>query len=189
MNNGTSVDHVLRASRARCEDGVKRTLPSTDEARTVSSMSQRSVYAAEAAVMLLTLGLVAVGTIVGFIVGRESGSPSISAPAGHSGAGLPAHEFGDPAVGAKLFVSKGCADCHSYGGRGGTDAPPLDYMAGHLSAREVADMSGQIWNHLPAMLEHFKEEGLAVPTFADDQMADLVAYLHSEPASSGSASG
>lgn len=139
--------------------------------------------------MLIVIGLVAVGTTVGFIVGRGSDSSSSAVPAGHSGAGLPAHEFGDAAVGAKLWVSKGCADCHSYGGQGGTDAPPLDYMAGHLSASEVADMSGQIWNHLPAMLEHFEEEGLPVPTFSGDQMGDLVAYLHSEQASSGSASG
>ena len=153
-------------------------------------MSQRGTYVVEAAMMLLMLGLVAVGTTVGFIVGRESGPSSAeSAPPGHSGAGLPAHEFGDPAVGAKLFVSKGCADCHSYGGQGGTDAPPLDYMAGHLSAREVADMSGQIWNHLPAMLEHFEEEGLPVPTFADEQMADLIAYLHSNSAAAGPTSG
>ena len=136
--------------------------------------------------MLAVLFLVAVGSTAGFIVGRESGSSSSSsAPAGHSGAGLPAHEFGDPAVGARLFVAKGCADCHSYAGKGGTDAPPLDYMAGHLSAREVADMSGQIWNHLPAMLMHFREEGLPVPTFADEQMADLVAYLHSKAAAPG----
>lgn len=140
--------------------------------------------------MLLMLGLVAVGTTVGFIVGRESGSSSTSSvPAGHRGTGLPADEFGDPARGAQLFVSKGCADCHSYGGKGGTDAPPLDFMAGHRSARDIANMSGRLWNHLPAMLEHFKEEGLPVPTFADDQMADLVAYLHSEPGASGSPPG
>lgn len=135
--------------------------------------------------MLAVLFLVAVGSTAGFIVGRESGSSSSAAPAGHSGAGLPAHEFGDPAVGARLFVAKGCADCHSYAGKGGTDAPPLDYMAGHLSAREVADMSGQIWNHLPAMLEHFQEEDLPVPKFSDEQMADLVAYLHSDQAAPG----
>lgn len=136
--------------------------------------------------MLLVLFLVAVGSTAGFIVGRESGSSSSSAAAaGHSGAGLPAHEFGDPAVGARLFVSKGCADCHSYGGKGGTDAPPLDFMAGHLSAREVADMSGRIWNHLPAMLMHFREEGLPVPKFSDGQMADLIAYLHSAAAAPG----
>lgn len=140
--------------------------------------------------MLVAVGLVAVGTTVGFIVGRDSSSPSpSSAPAGHSGADLPAHEFGDPAQGARLFVSKGCADCHTFRGRGGTDAPPLDFMAGHLSAREIADMSGRIWNHLPVMLDRFKEEGLSVPTFADDQMANLVAYLHSEPAPTGQLSG
>lgn len=153
-------------------------------------MSKGATEAAEAALVLIVLFLVAVGTAAGFIVGRESASPSTSsAPRGHSGAGLPAHEFGDPVQGARLFVSKGCADCHSYGGKGGSDAPPLDYMAGHLSAQEVANMSGQIWNHLPAMLEHFKEEGLPVPNFADEQMADLVAYLHSERASTGSTSG
>ena len=145
----------------------------------------RAPYVIEAIAMLVALGLVAVGTAAGFVVGRDSKStvtPATAAPAGHSGAGLAAQEFGDPVVGRRLFVSKGCADCHSYGGKGGTDAPPLDYMAGHLSAREVADMSGQIWNHLPAMLGHFKDENIPLPTFEADQMADLVAYLHSESA-------
>ena len=147
----------------------------------------RAPYVFEAIAMLVMLGLVAVGTTAGFIVGRDSktssGAPVTTAPAGHSGSGLAAHEFGDPAVGARLFASKGCADCHSYGGKGGTDAPPLDDMAGHLSAREVADMSGQIWNHLPVMLQHFKKEGIPVPTFQADEMADLVSYLHSERSS------
>lgn len=144
-------------------------------------MSERAASVLEAVVVLIVLGLIAIGTTVGFVVGRESAEPSrTSPPTGHSGAGLPAHEFGDPSRGERLFESKGCADCHSYAGRGGTDAPPLDFMAGHLSAREVADMSGRIWNHLPAMLEHFEEEGLPVPTFAEEEMADLVAFLHSE---------
>lgn len=144
----------------------------------------RSTDVVEAILVLIVLGLLLVATAAGFIIGRSSAEPdTVSAatvPGGHSGAGLPAHEFGDPVRGAALFESKGCSDCHSYAGKGGTDAPPLDYMSGHLSAREVADMSGQIWNHLPAMLMHFEEEGLPVPTFQDDQMADLVAYLHSQ---------
>lgn len=139
--------------------------------------------------MLMVVGLVAVGTTVGFIVGHESASSSSQAPEGHSGVGLPAHEFGDPVRGEQLFVSKGCADCHSYGGQGGTDAPPLDYMRGHLSAREVADMSGQIWDHLPAMIERFRSEGAPMPTFTDGQMADLIAYLHSLPSGATTASG
>lgn len=138
------------------------------------------------------LGLTVVGGLVGFAVGHytqpsvaSAPTTAVSAPPGHSGAGLPAHEFGDAARGAKLFVSKGCADCHSYAGRGGTDAPPLDYMAGHLSAREIANMSGTIWNHVPVMLPHFQEEGIPFPTFTDYQMADLVAYLHSKPTGRG----
>ncbi len=147
--------------------------------------------------MLLAVGLAFGAAVLGFAVGREWGDdgPEVAAaatPAGHSGSGLPPHEFGDPAVGVRLFISKGCASCHSYGGAGGTDAPPLDFMSGHLSAREVANMSGRIWNHLPAMLGHFEEEGIPYPIFAGDEMADLVAYLHSEgqePASGASGGG
>jgi len=143
---------------------------------------------AEVLMVFVMLGLALAAGVAGYLVGRgsaESGAATVAttAPEGHIGAGLPAHEFGDPLRGAALFESKGCADCHSYAGKGGTDAPPLDYMSGHLSAREIADMSGQIWNHLPAMLVHFKEEGLPVPTFRDEQMADLVAFLHSEQSS------
>ena len=143
--------------------------------------------ARKALIALVALGVVIVVGVAGFAVGRaskDSGETPAGlaepAPEGHRGAGLPPQEFGDPVRGAALFESKRCADCHSYAGKGGTDAPPLDFMSGHLSAREVANMSGRIWNHLPAMLHHFKEEGIAVPTFEDDEMADLIAYLHSE---------
>ena len=140
---------------------------------------------AEVLMVLIVLGLAFVGALAGFIVGRASAEPettvAITAPAGHIGTGLPVHEFGDPVRGAILFESMSCAMCHSLAGKGGTDAPPLDSMRGHLSAREVANMSGQIWNHLPTMLSQFEEEGVPFPTFTGDQMADLVAYLHSEP--------
>lgn len=109
---------------------------------------------------------VAVGVGAGYIVGhasRTSAAPAVAA--GQVGTPLTPTELGDATVGAQLFVSKGCADCHSYGGKGGSDAPPLDFMSGHLSARDVAEMSGRIWNHLPAMLGHFEEEGVAVRTF------------------------
>jgi len=141
-----------------------------------------------AGVLIATaIAVIAAGALIGFAIGHYTKSSAASpttettAPTqGHSGAGLPATEFGDPSRGAKLFVSKGCSDCHSYGGTGGTDAPPLDYMAGHLSAREIANMSGTIWNHVPAMLPHFQEEGIPFPTFTDFEMADLIAYLHSK---------
>lgn len=119
----------------------------------------------------------------GFAVGRESGdngSPAAETDTiGHVGEDLTPQTFGDPVKGERLFASKGCADCHSFAGKGGMDAPPLDSMSGHLSAREVADMSGLIWNHLPMMLSAFEEEGIPFPTFAETEMSDLVAYLHS----------
>jgi mono/diheme cytochrome c family protein len=132
----------------------------------------------------------AAAALLGWAVGDQRASktktvtvstqPGMSAPAGHmGGANLAIAQIGDPARGARLWETKRCSDCHSYGGRGGEDAPPLDYMRGHMSAREIADMSGQVWDHLPAMLPHFREEKIPVPTFTQGEMADLIAFLHS----------
>ncbi len=155
-------------------------------------MKRHSSHAVEAAIVLVALALIFGAAIGGFAVGNEWGDDSggealATDTSGHVGEGLPPEAFGDPAKGAALFESKGCADCHSYAGKGGTDAPPLDFMSGHLSGRDVAIMSGRIWNHLPAMLPHFEEEGIPFPSFQDDEMPDLIAYLHSE--SSGATAG
>jgi cytochrome c2 len=134
--------------------------------------------------------LVATAAALGWAVGNQTAGKTktvtaaaqttMAAPAGHMGGpNLPLAQIGDPARGARLWQSKRCSDCHSYAGRGGEDAPPLDYMRGHMSAREIADMSGQIWDHLPAMLSHFREEKIPVPTFTQGEMADLIAFLHS----------
>lgn len=134
--------------------------------------------------------LVALAALLGWAVGNQTASRTktvtaasqgtMAAPAGHMGGpSLPIAQIGDPARGARLWESKRCSDCHSYGGRGGEDAPGLDFMRGHMSAREIADMSGQIWDHLPAMLPHFREEKIPVPTFTQGEMADLIAFLHS----------
>ena len=147
---------------------------------------RRTPDSLEALVVLVALALAVGLGAAGWFVGHEwRTSPSSSetlaaAPAGHTGAGLPAAAFGDPANGAQLWEDKGCADCHSVNGQGGTDAPPLDYMKQHVSVKEVANMAGVIWNHLPAMLPHFEEEGIPVPTFEGDEMADLIAFLHGD---------
>jgi mono/diheme cytochrome c family protein len=130
----------------------------------------------------------AAAALIGWAVGRQTapGRTTMavglvaSVPAGHMGGpNLPIAQIGDPARGARLWQEKRCSDCHSYGGRGGKDAPPLDFMRGHMSAREIADMSGKIWDHMPAMLLHFREEKIPVPAFAQGEMADLIAFLHS----------
>jgi mono/diheme cytochrome c family protein len=143
--------------------------------------------------------LVAIAAALGWAVGNQTASNTktvtvsaqgaMTTPAGHmGGASLPVSQIGDPARGARLWQSKRCSDCHSYGGRGGEDAPPLDFMRGHMSAREIADMSGQIWDHLPAMLPHFREEKIPVPTFTQGEMADLIAFLHSGKGAKATAS-
>jgi mono/diheme cytochrome c family protein len=123
--------------------------------------------------LLLVLGvvvLVGAGVLIGILVkGGENHSATESLQAG---------SIGDPTRGRELFVSQGCSMCHTYEGRGGADAPSLDFMQGKLSATDIADMSGTIWNHVPAMKAAFAEEGIPFPTFESNQMADLIAYLH-----------
>jgi mono/diheme cytochrome c family protein len=144
----------------------------------------------EGVFMVTILAVAGAAGLIGWFVGHEMGSASSngvtsstateqSAPGGHAGgANLAVADIGNATRGAQLFDSKGCSDCHSFNGQGGNDAPPLDGMMGHLSASEVASMSGDIWNHLPQMIHHFEEEGIAVPTFSGNEMADLIAYLH-----------
>lgn len=97
------------------------------------------------------------------------------------GQDLTSSAIGDSAKGVQMFEQKRCSDCHSYDGKGGGDAPPLDFMKGRLSASEIANMAGTLWNHEPQMLSYFEQHGIPVPTFADDEMADLIAYLHGGP--------
>jgi cbb3-type cytochrome oxidase cytochrome c subunit len=69
---------------------------------------------------LLILGavvLVGVGVLIGVLI--ESGESSST-----SGT-LQASDIGNVTEGRELFVSQGCAMCHTYEGRGGSDAPDL----------------------------------------------------------------
>ncbi len=121
---------------------------------------------------LLALGavcLVGTGVLIGALI--EGGS---SSPPGT----LEADEIGNVKDGRELFVSQGCGMCHSFEGQGGSDAPPLDFMKGELTAGEIANMSGLIWNHVPIMQEAFKAEHIPFPEFSGSQMASLIAYLH-----------
>ena len=121
--------------------------------------------------VLGAVALIGVGVLVGILVeGRDDGDSNDGQ--------LQASSIGDPTRGRQLFVSQGCAMCHTYEGQGGTDAPNLDFMRGRLSATDIADMSGTIWNHVPAMEAAFAEENIPFPTFEKNQMADLIAYLH-----------
>ncbi len=88
-----------------------------------------------------------------------------------------AREFrsaGDPERGKKVFADKGCARCHAIFGRGAAIGPDL----GKAELRgSVTQLAGRMWNHWPAMAEAMGALGMAPPTFREEEMADLFAFL------------
>jgi mono/diheme cytochrome c family protein len=81
---------------------------------------------------------------------------------------------GEPEAGRRLFAGKGCARCHAVFGRGGRVGPDL----GRAELRgSVTQLAGTMWNHWPAMSSAMEAIGMAPPTFAGDELADVFAYL------------
>ena len=81
---------------------------------------------------------------------------------------------GEPEAGRRLFAGKGCARCHAVFGRGGHLGPDL----GRAELRgSVTQLAGTMWNHWPAMSSAMAAIGMAPPTFAGDELADVFAYL------------
>ncbi len=83
---------------------------------------------------------------------------------------------GRPDVGQRLFVEKGCVECHSAGGQGGRAGPDLAERGLH---RSLTQFAAAMWNKAPAMLEAMKARGISLPQLWPEEMADLVAYLYS----------
>jgi mono/diheme cytochrome c family protein len=133
---------------------------------------RKSIFKAIDPFLLVLGAIVLVG--VGVLIGVAIESDDEQAPVGT----VSAAEIGNAKDGRELFVSQGCAMCHTFEGRGGTDAPSLDFMKGRMTANEIANMSGLIWNHVPTMKAAFEEEGIPFPEFKGNQMASLIAYLH-----------
>ncbi len=86
-----------------------------------------------------------------------------------------AYAMGDPASGETLYHAKGCDQCHSYRGVGGTLGPDFADMRLDRSATQIA---GEMWNHGPQMWKIMQREGISVPAFKKGEMADIVAYLY-----------
>ncbi len=83
--------------------------------------------------------------------------------------------FGDPMKGQALFVTKGCVECHAVRGAGGRIGPDLGRTAVKGSFYEIASA---LWNHSLAMGEKMKEFRLVRPSFSDNELADLLAFLY-----------
>lgn len=79
-------------------------------------------------------------------------------------------------LGRRWFVEKGCLDCHSIRGQGGSRAPDLASQSRLLSLSQFA---ATMWNKAPGMLRVMRAQGVKVPQLEVSQMADIVAYLYS----------
>ena len=84
---------------------------------------------------------------------------------------------GDPEKGEKTFSAKGCASCHSVGGKGSSDG--IDLVLSDVDFGSY-DFAARIWNHAGLMGDLFKKEIIAWPTFRDDEMRALIHYLRAE---------
>jgi len=86
---------------------------------------------------------------------------------------------GNQQIGQRLFVGKRCVVCHQVGGIGGVIGPSLDAVAQSGSPISVA---AAMWNHGPAMAEVMRARRIERPTFKDDELRDVLAYLRSAAA-------
>jgi mono/diheme cytochrome c family protein len=82
---------------------------------------------------------------------------------------------GRPEIGRRLFTDKRCVVCHQIGGTGGVIGPSLDGLKRHGSPIFVATA---MWNHGPQMAEVMRSRGIPRPTFSDDELRDLLAYVY-----------
>ncbi len=83
-------------------------------------------------------------------------------------------ETGSATRGARRVRDKGCLECHSVEGRGGTAAGDLARAQGLDSPEAVM---AALWNHAAMTGREAGQTGVSWPTFSTVEMADLSAYL------------
>lgn len=85
---------------------------------------------------------------------------------------------GDPERGRAVFAAKQCVRCHPAEGKR-TVGPAL---ADLRRAQGEMELAGRLWNHAPPMFATLAHEGLEWPRISPQEMADLMAFLHADPA-------
>jgi len=78
----------------------------------------------------------------------------------------------DPQRGQTIFRNKGCPKCHT---TGRSEAPDLGAAALRMT---VGQISGVLWNHGYAMHDLMRRQGIPFPRFQDQELADVISYLH-----------
>ena len=85
-------------------------------------------------------------------------------------------DAGNPAAGARVFATKGCATCHNDASPNNATGAPKLTGAGRIFS--AATIVSALWHHGPQMLDQMKTRGIAWPRFDRPQMANLIAYLN-----------
>jgi cytochrome c2 len=82
---------------------------------------------------------------------------------------------GDPAEGRTIFVERGCIDCHSIWGNGGSLGPDFAVVG---AGRSLQQLAGLFWNHTPRMIETVRTRAIDWPTFSEEELADIISYVY-----------
>lgn len=78
--------------------------------------------------------------------------------------------------GRRLFIDKGCLECHSVRRVGGHVGPDL---ADRALGSSVLDLAAQMWNKAPAMTAAMQARAIPTPQLRPGEMADILAFLYS----------
>jgi len=81
----------------------------------------------------------------------------------------------NPLNGRLVFEEKGCIECHSIGGFGGTAGPSLTK---DLYFGSVLELASIIWNHTPQMNRKFRQMRINRPQLTENEMLDLFGFLY-----------
>ncbi len=82
---------------------------------------------------------------------------------------------GDPTAGRRIFVERGCEDCHSIWGNGGTLGPDFALVG---AGRSLQQLAGLFWNHTPRMIQTVRQRGVDWPRFTEAELADIISYIY-----------
>lgn len=85
---------------------------------------------------------------------------------------------GDAARGRKVFISKGCAQCHNITSASNSGAPAVMKWE---SLVDVIELSRQLWVHSPQMRQAAAAQKIKFQNISTPEMADMIAYLKSLP--------
>lgn len=89
---------------------------------------------------------------------------------------------GDAAKGRKVFIAKGCAECHNITS---TNASGGAAVMKWESIVDGIELARQMWVHAPQMRQAAADQGVKFQNISAAEMTDMIAYLKSLPQTKG----